>query len=135
MASLQTSITYGLEGIITSTNANTQAIVDSITASSAAIAANTAAGELDLSRLTIPQLIATKFPFCIPFDLYNSFAGLAGYGRVAPKWTLEWTVRGTTAEVEIDFSRFETLAQIVRWGLLIAFNIGLILITRRIIKG
>lgn len=76
------------------------------------------------------------FPFCIPFDLIHLIQALDA-DPVAPKWTLkleppqfpvEW-------EVVIDLSEFETLAKIFRTGETLLFVVGLILITRGIIKG
>lgn len=76
------------------------------------------------------------FPFCIPFDLIHLVQALDA-DPVAPKWTLkleppqfpvEW-------EVTIDLSQFESLAKIFRTGETLLFVVGLILITRGIIKG
>lgn len=76
------------------------------------------------------------FPFCIPFDLIHLVQALDAE-PVAPKWTLkleppqfpvEW-------EVVIDLSEFESLAKIFRTGETLLFVVGLILITRGIIKG
>lgn len=76
------------------------------------------------------------FPFCIPFDLIHLIQALDAE-PVAPKWTLkleppqfpvEW-------EVVIDLADFESLAKIFRTGETLLFVVGLILITRGIIKG
>lgn len=76
------------------------------------------------------------FPFCIPFDLIHLVQALDA-APVAPKWTLkleppqfpvEW-------EVTLDLSQFESLAKIFRTGETLLFVVGLILITRGIIKG
>ena len=76
------------------------------------------------------------FPFCIPFDLIHLVQALDA-DPVAPKWSLkleppqfpvEW-------EVTIDLSQFESLAKIFRTGETLLFVVGLILITRGIIKG
>lgn len=76
------------------------------------------------------------FPFCIPFDLIHLVQALDAE-PVAPKWTLkleppqfpvEW-------EVTLDLSQFESLAKIFRTGETLLFVVGLILITRGIIKG
>lgn len=86
---------------------------------------------------TKPVVDLSKFfPFCIPFDLIHLIQALDAE-PVAPKWTLkleppqfpvEW-------EVVLDLSEFETLAKIFRTGETLLFVIGLILITRGIIKG
>lgn len=76
------------------------------------------------------------FPFCIPFDLIHLVQALDA-DPVAPKWILkleppqfpvEW-------EVTLDLSQFESLAKIFRTGETLLFVVGLILITRGIIKG
>lgn len=91
--------------------------------------------DIPIDNLSLPQIIATKFPFCIPFDLFNAFNSFSGLPREAPSWTIPLEVQNTRTEIEIDLSEYETWAVVTRWGTLIAFNIGLILITRRLIKG
>ncbi len=86
---------------------------------------------------TKPVVDLSKFfPFCIPFDLIHLVQALDAE-PVAPKWTLkleppqfpvEW-------EVTLDLSQFESLAKIFRTGETLLFVVGLILITRGIIKG
>ena len=85
---------------------------------------------------TKPVVDLSKFfPFCIPFDLIHLVQALDAE-PVAPKWTLkleppqfpvEW-------EVTLDLSQFESLAKIFRTGETLLFVVGLILITRGIIK-
>lgn len=86
---------------------------------------------------TKPVVDLSKFfPFCIPFDLIHLVQALDA-DPVAPKWILkleppqfpvEW-------EVTLDLSQFESLAKIFRTGETLLFVVGLILITRGIIKG
>lgn len=86
---------------------------------------------------TKPVVDLSKFfPFCIPFDLIHLIQVLDA-DPVAPKWTIkleppqfpvEW-------EVVLDLSDFESLAKIFRTGETLLFVVGLILITRGIIKG
>lgn len=72
-----------------------------------------------------------KFPFCIPWDIFNSFRTFNVEGE-APCWKVEFL---NDTEFAIDFSIFEPWAVIVRWGILILFNLGLILATRNLIRG
>lgn len=72
-----------------------------------------------------------KFPFCIPWDIYDSFRVFNVEGE-APCWKVEFL---HDTEFTIDFSIFEPWAVIVRWGILILFNLGLILVTRNLIRG
>ena len=86
---------------------------------------------------TKPVVDLSKFfPFCVPFDLIHLVQALDAE-PVAPKWSLkleppqfpvEW-------EVTLDLSQFESLAKIFRTGETLLFVVGLILITRGIIKG
>lgn len=91
-------------------------------------------GEIDSSQPVVD--LSKFFPFCIPFDLIHLVQALDA-DPVAPKWTLkleppqfpvEW-------EVTLDLSQFESLAKIFRTGKTLLFVVGLILITRGIIKG
>lgn len=91
-------------------------------------------GEIDSSQPVVD--LSKFFPFCIPFDLIHLVQALDA-DPVAPKWSLkleppqfpvEW-------EVIIDLSQFESLAKIFRTGETLLFVVGLILITRGIIKG
>lgn len=81
-------------------------------------------------------VLTSKFPFSIPWDLSNSIQGLKTT-PTAPHWVINFPnnyfVGGGT--IDIDFSQFQAWANIVRWGLLIAFNVGLIILTRNIIRG
>lgn len=91
-------------------------------------------GEIDSGQPVVD--LSKFFPFCIPFDLIHLVQALDA-DPVAPKWTLkleppqfpvEW-------EVTLDLSQFESLAKIFRTGETLLFVVGLILITRGIIKG
>ena len=76
------------------------------------------------------------FPFCIPFDLIHLVQALDAK-PVAPKWSLklEPPQFPVVWEVTLDLSEFESLAKIFRTGETLLFVVGLILITRGIIKG
>jgi hypothetical protein len=78
------------------------------------------------------------FPFCIPFDLVD-FIGCLAADPEAPY--IKYPVKYPTAdgwgvyELEIDLSRFDSVAKIVRTMELLAFCIGLAKITRDMIRG
>ena len=75
------------------------------------------------------------FPFCIPFDLIE-FLGVLAADPVAPKF--DWRIYAPNVvdyTLEIDLSPFDSVAKICRTMELLAFCIGLILITRNIIRG
>lgn len=84
---------------------------------------------------TVPaDVIKNKFPFSIPWDLKNSISALVATPE-APYWEIEFPddIYVGGGEIVIDFEQFELWAKIVRWGVLISFNIFLILATRKII--
>lgn len=78
--------------------------------------------------------LSHKFPFSIPFDLYNMFSIL----NVEPQ-TPE--IRGTINlgiyqwPIEWDLHQFDNTAELLRNVEFVGFVIGLIFITRNIIKG
>lgn len=79
--------------------------------------------------------LASVFPFCIPFDLYNFVACLAA-DPVAPSFTWRFYVPGICDEsIEIDLSEFDAAAQILRTMELLLFCVGLAFVTRKIIRG
>lgn len=82
-----------------------------------------------LPDMTIPSAITKKFPFSIPWDLYNSITVLASPGE-APKWTFPFG----KDSIQIDMSPYNPVATVVRWGLSLLFLIGLIMITGKVIK-
>ncbi len=77
----------------------------------------------------IPTSISKKFPFSIPWDLYNAISILSYPGK-APKFTINFG----TASYVIDMSMFDSVATVVRWGLSLLFLIALIVLTNRVIK-
>jgi DNA-binding transcriptional LysR family regulator len=73
------------------------------------------------------------FPFCIPIDVYNIFNALIAT-PVEPRFEfdiLPFINADTT--IVLEFSQFETIRQLVRAGMLIAFIIGLTVSTRKYI--
>ena len=128
---LQGTVSQSIEA----TNAQTAQLVDAINAAVAAAAAAAAVGELDLSKMTLGQNLMMRFPFCIPFDLAHAFEMFKGAGTAPPVWPVKFHVMGQEYGFDIDLTYYEPWAIIVRWGILVAFNVGLILVTRKIIKG
>lgn len=88
--------------------------------------------KIDFSPLNVP--ITKKFPFSIPFDLANMFQNFSAGGE-PPKWDINLVFMDYSQTVTIDFSIFEKWAEILRFFVLIGFNIGLILVTRNLIRG
>lgn len=67
-----------------------------------------------------------RFPFSIPFDIYDLFSGLA-VTRQAPSfdWEIYFPVVDYTWEISFDLSAWDTQAEIFRTCFLILFIIGL----------
>lgn len=76
------------------------------------------------------------FPFCIPFDLINSFK-VFNVPPVEPVWVVEFSKTPMVGmpDFVIDMTEYDWLFSIGRFFAYISFVIGLILITRNIIKG
>lgn len=86
------------------------------------------------SDLSLPKLIITKFPFCIPFDIANMI-GLLEAEPKAPVFKMPLKI-GTVVneEITLDLDQFSDVIRIIRWGELILFVAGLALVTRNYIK-
>lgn len=88
-----------------------------------------------LPTLTLPEvLFKTKFPFCLPWDLYNVFV-LLNAEPVAPKFDIPFKFDrlGIDYTFSIDLSEYEQLALISRVSLSVMFIIALILLSRKVI--
>ena len=80
--------------------------------------------------------LSELFPFCVPFDLIRLFKVLQSAPQ-APYWEIPLDVPsiGLHYKFVIDMSQFDTLAQLLRICETIGFICGLILITRKLIRG
>lgn len=88
-----------------------------------------------LPTLTLPEILfKTKFPFCLPWDLYNVFV-LLNAEPVAPKFDIPFKFDrlGIDYTFSIDLSEYEQLALISRVSLSVMFIIALILLSRKVI--
>ena len=87
-------------------------------------------GQIDPEDVTngIPILnnLRYRFPFSIPFDIYDLFSGLA-VTRQAPSfdWEIYFPVVDYTWEISFDLSAWDRQAEIFRTCFLILFIIGL----------
>ena len=85
---------------------------------------------------TLPEVLFTqKFPFCIPWDLYNSVASLAAPPK-PPNFTIPFLKvdrLGWDFDITLDLTEFEPLAKISRWGFSVLFLLGLMYGTRKLI--
>lgn len=82
--------------------------------------------------------LTERFPFCIPFDLIHAFRLLAADAE-CPRWEIPFHVEFLGHVLEytfvIDMALFEPLAKLFRTLETVGFCVGLILITRNIIRG
>lgn len=86
------------------------------------------------SDLSLPQLIASKFPFCLPFDVIRLVSLLDAEPK-APVFKLP--LKYSTVmdeEIVLDVSQWDDVIKVVRWGELIVFVAALIYVTRNYIK-
>lgn len=84
--------------------------------------------------LSLPKLIITKFPFCIPFDVAR-LIGLLEADPKAPIFKVPLKYGAVMdEEITLDLSQFSDAIRIVRWGELILFVAGLAYVTRNYIK-
>lgn len=89
---------------------------------------------IDFSPLEVD--VSSKFPFSIPFDLINMFKGFSAPSK-APKWEATFpNVAGLGEQkltIDWDKTELNKIANITRYFTLIAFVVGLILITKELI--
>lgn len=92
-------------------------------------------GSLDFSGFQSIELY-NKFPFCIPWDLKNCFVDF-NVSPLEPKFVYDFsgTPLSAAGTVEIDLTKFDSLFQIVRYFVFAGFAVGLIVITRNLIRG
>jgi hypothetical protein len=94
-------------------------------------------GSLDFSPLEELRVFNGVFPFSIPWDLRNAFLAMFG-GSVnptpAPVFEVDLTDTIFNTRWRIDFSDFELLAIVMRWGIMALFVVGLIKTTGTLIK-
>lgn len=89
----------------------------------------------DTPDLSIPDLMYNKFPFCLPWDMYNSIKVLAAT-PTPPKFTvpfLKISAWNIDQSVTIDTSQFSSVATTTRWGFSVLWVLGLIFATRKLI--
>ena len=85
--------------------------------------------------LSLPEILfKEKFPFCLPWDLYNLFAGLQAEEE-APRFVVPFKFErlGIDEEIVIDFSDYEEQIKIIRFFIGAMFVLALIMISRKII--
>ena len=79
-----------------------------------------------------------KFPFCIPFDLVHCVSTFTAT-QTAPRWEIPFVVEGIgiheTVVIDLSGAEWQNLTLLVRVFVLLFYIMGLIILTRILIKG
>lgn len=94
--------------------------------------------ELQEKDLNIPEThnLTWKFPFCVPFDLI-ALVGALNATPKDPKWEIPFHIEslGFDDLITLDLTTFEPVTVVLRVVTTIAFLLGLIIVTRKMIQG
>lgn len=93
--------------------------------------------KLNLDPLKVSgELLSTRFPFCLPFDLYNAFSEFKNTSGKVLYFELPIDMKYLGKhKIILDFKDYTSLANIVKYFIYISFCVGLIIITRKLIGG
>lgn|GEM_PF-6750373 len=106
-------------------------------------AVNEAGGQAFALPSTALDILKDKFPFCIPFDLVAAISQM-NVTQVSPIFTIPLIINNpatgesiinTNMVIDMTEDKYNTLVLIIRYGILIAFILGLISISRDMIGG
>lgn len=79
-----------------------------------------------------------RFPFCIPWDIYR-FIDFFSAEKKKPCWEIPFTVKrlGVSEKIKIDFSSgdYDDIISLIHVFICLSYGAGLVLVTRKIIKG
>lgn len=87
-----------------------------------------------LPLVSIPEILfKEKFPFCLPWDIYNLFVGFNSE-PTPPKFDIPFKFEdlGIDYTFTIDLSQFEDIAKISRFSLSVLFVVALIMLSRKL---
>lgn len=95
----------------------------------------------DTDKPSLKAKFISVFPFCLPWDLKQAFMLLAAEPE-APYFSVDILapvrekigITGDTT-ITLDMDEYPLVGEVIRWTVLISFTIGLILVTRNIIKS
>ena len=92
----------------------------------------------DDGNYRLDSVISDKFPFCIPFDLIDSFRVLLA-DPIEPVFEIPLIIDhedfSFKDSIEIDLTKFDSLLPVIQFFVLLFYVAGLILATRSLIKG
>lgn len=149
--SLTDTIEAGITGVIdgigdiagTLTGGITSSLTDIQSSISTLTAPATETINLDPVK-NIPKVLFTKFPFSIPWDLYNVYNLMATDNRSPPEFILGIQMSKSSTlsslgagdiNMEVKLENYEQIAGIIRVGELLLFVLGLIFATKKLIWG
>lgn len=78
--------------------------------------------------------LTDKFPFCIPFDIGRCICEFSRTGNPVVKFSIPFPYVGSF-DINIDLSDYETPLSVLRFFELLGFILGILILTRNIIKG
>lgn len=86
------------------------------------------------NKMKLPTLLLQKFPFCIPYDLYNGINQFNAEAEM-PSFDIPFHFAQINFDytMHIDFEKFTTLAKICQWFFSVSWVVILILLTRKVI--
>ena len=88
------------------------------------------------SDLTIPEIIfMRKFPFCLPYDLYNVFSQFYAEQTEAPVFEFPFKFERLNIDYtfRLDLAEYRTIINLNKTFINIAFVVGLIYLSRKLI--
>lgn len=88
----------------------------------------------EVDDLTLPEIITTKFPFSIPWDIKRAINIMTATAQV-PEFDIPFEIEsiGFSETIHISLEQFEVIAIISRWFCLVGTVFGLIIGTRKFI--
>lgn len=96
---------------------------------------NTKPKKPSIPSMSLPEILfKEKFPFCLPWDIYNLFVGLQAEAE-APRFVMPFKFErlGIDEEIVIDFSDYEEQIKIIRFFTGAMFVLALVMTSRKII--
>lgn len=88
-----------------------------------------------IPQMSLPEILfKEKFPFCLPWDIYNLFVRLQAEEE-APRFVVPFKFErlGIDEEIVIDFSQYEDQIAIIRFFTGAMFVLALIMVSRRLV--
>lgn len=90
----------------------------------------------NMEKRKLKEVVMTRFPFCIPFDLIDCFRVFEAT-TLEPRWEIPLDIPsiGFHYVFVLDLTQYPELVQLIRVTTLLCYIAGLVLATRTLIKG